>query len=361
MLRGPAPDPRRRGPVTVRRAGRGHRCRTRSRSRSCPAGRPSRSARIASSPWRPISTTSSPTAHRASSPTSTMQLIHRDHADDRAPPAADRARRRRAGRAACRAAAAPRRRSRSAPSRPSCRARTGAATRTTRGDPAATRLTWDTRAFSDITGRRSRGEIVDARPGRDAVERDPGPHERAPARGERERAGRVGGVHHRRRRPGRRELGEHRVEAGELLLRSPGDPGSSAHARWVNTASIESVGASVATCSDEIERVGAATRRRAACPVSTLRCTSSLRSGCGGRGGERVDVRAVCRPSASSRGRRGRGVVGRLLAEHEDRGVDARLAQRDALCRQRHAQPLGTGRERLLGDRDRRRGRSRRP
>ena len=97
-------------------------------------------------------------------------------------------------------------------------------------------------------------------------------------------------------------------------------------------------------------------------PVSTLTCTSQLAA-------RRTRPRPRARrrtPSEYTVGVRPcrehlADLVGRLLAQHEDRRLDAGLSQLDAFLGERDAQPGGAGTKRLGGDRRARRGRNRRP
>ena len=222
--------------------------------------------------------------------------------------------------------------------------------------PPARRLTNDTRAFSAMTGRRSAAASATPGPGEIAVHRDPGPDERAPGRRVGEGAGRVGGV------DGDGVERARRRSASTSSKRASwpavyGSSGSSATARWVNTPARRRRGATV-----RWPRRGPARRRRGA---DAVHAGVDLE----------VDVEAVpapARPRASMPAgvvtvgvRRLAtivgGVLGRLLAEHEDR------ARR---CRPRAApRPLRSGRRTARRTRRRappgrprrRRARSRRP
>ena len=165
------------------------RCRRRSRSRSCRASLAHSSARISSSPWRPMQ--HDLVADRDGVVAAVdHQLVHRDRADDRA--------------GACRRSARSlrcptgcggrRRRSRSAPSPPSPRPASVWRSPYDSRSPAASRLTKETRALQRQRRPQRRGQLVERGPGRDAVHGDAGADERAPGVRAGERGGRVGGV-----------------------------------------------------------------------------------------------------------------------------------------------------------------------
>ena len=135
---------------------------------------------------------------------------------------------------------------------------------------------------------------------------------------------------------------EHVVEAPQLLLRVrvAGLVGDGQMGEHPGEPQPRLVGA------DELRqarrrRQGAAPTR--CIPVSTLRCTSRSRTRWRGERLDPFDRRDRRRqPVLDDRP----GVARWLLAEQQDRHVDARLAQGDPFARQRHAQPFAPRRDR---------------
>ena len=152
--------------------------------------------------------------------------------------------------------------------------------------------------------------------------RDAGAHQVVAGARMRERAGRVGGVHQRRVDARRRAARSSTASKRSSCWSVNGSSGSSATARWVNTPARRSAG-DAAIGVGERDRLVRRRRPTRCMPVSTFRCTGwSRRTG----GGERRELRrAVARSACSPCCDRGRQLLGRLLAEHQDRAVDAGL------------------------------------
>ena len=131
----------------------------------------------------------------------------------------------------------------------------GAARRTARspaGEPLDERHPRPERQHRPQVG----GQVVDAGARRDAVDRDPGAHERVRGRrGCARRAGRVGGVHDDpSSRPG--SAASTLVEPRQLVGGVRVVDGSSATARWVNMPASRSLGRAAAMRRDEVGDVG---------------------------------------------------------------------------------------------------------
>ena len=315
---------------------------------------------IRSSPWAPSSTTSSPACTAPSGPDVDHHLVHRHHADDRVPPAADEHLLAARGRAA-----------RNTPSAypigqrgdDACRARRGGAARRRSARRPRTGFTKDTsrgergRPGAARRGRRSAGRR------RDAVDGDAAAHEVVAG-------GRVGDGGRpswprgasARRCPAAASVGQRRRRSASSCAAVNGSSGSSATAKWVHTpveaqarVRRRSAGpgrrASAGRRTDpvhagvdlEVHRAPAAARRRPRAP--------SARDQAGGVDGDGARRRPAPRPPRSGRGSDSSRIGASMPA--------ARSARR--LGHLGDGQPGGAGLERRPGRPGRRRGRTRRP
>ena len=200
-----------------------------------------------------------------------QQLVHRDHADDRAAPAADQHLAAGEAEVAGHAVGVARGHGRD----PSRRARPPTAGRRTRVRPAASVFTMRDRGPAATARAAARPGVVGERGrGREAVAGDADAHEVvARAAGTVEQARRVRRVHERRAEPARRRARRAPRRSGASCSAVYGFSGSSATARCVHTPASAS-SSRAATCAASATASSGVQPTRCM-PVSTLRCTAS--------------------------------------------------------------------------------------